>query len=144
MGGEGERDETRRDETRHTSLGRCYALGNLFKLLTPFDERVRKPARQSLVAARLLSLTPMLHLPNVGFDFDFSSLIKRVRTSCASLAPPPPATITVIPASTTEYSPRHSLLCPFLRAPLSTRLCGSPSIVASFSLFSTDDSKHDN
>lgn len=64
-------------------LRRCYALGNLFKLLTPSDEHARISVCQSLRTALLLSLFSILlhlfHSRYLGsvFWFDFRGLVKR-------------------------------------------------------------------
>lgn len=64
-------------------LRRCYALGNLFKLLTPHDEHARISVCQSLRTALLLSLfSVLLHLFHSRylrsvFWFDFRGLVKR-------------------------------------------------------------------
>lgn len=64
-------------------LRRCYALGNLFKLLTPHDEHARISVCQSLRTALLLSLFSVLlrlfhsrYLRSV-FWFDYRGLVKR-------------------------------------------------------------------
>ena len=64
-------------------LRRCYALGNLFKLLTPHDEHARISVCQSLRTVLLLSLfSILLHLFHSRylrsvFWFDFRGLVKR-------------------------------------------------------------------
>lgn len=81
------RGEARRRETMHTCLERCYALGDLFKLLTPSVERWEltcAPIVNSSCPPR--SCTRLMpDLLNCGFRFDYSTLIKHVRTSSASL-----------------------------------------------------------
>lgn len=77
--GKSERIITTRGETKQAvqGLGRCYALGNLFKLFSLLTTNVR----QSLPNAFLLSLTPIYLHFSFGLASAFSALTFAVSST---------------------------------------------------------------